>query len=226
MSNFTVERHNMVESQIRTCAVTNPRLLAALREVPREAFVPPSLRSLAYVDAPLQVEAARDGHAARYLLTPMVFAKLAQLAEIRPNDKLLDVGAATGYSSAVLAKLAASVVALECDAGLAAVAKDTLAAQHVDSVDSVDIVEGPLDGGAPDKGPFGVIFVNGRLAVRPDTLLAQLAPGGRLVAVMGGDAGAKARLFQKTDGCVREVAAFNAGCPLLPGFEARPAFVF
>ena len=115
------------------------------------------------------------------------------------------------------------MVALECDAGLAAVARDALAAQHVENV---GIVEGPLDGGAPDRGPFNVIFVNGRLAARPDALLAQLAPGGRLVAVMGADIGAKARLFQKIGGSIREVVAFSAGCPTLPGFEARPAFVF
>jgi protein-L-isoaspartate(D-aspartate) O-methyltransferase len=223
MNNFTVERHNMVESQIRTCGVTSPRLLAALREIPREAFAPPSQRSLAYMDGPLQVEPARAGHAARYLLAPMVFARLAQLAEITGGDKVLDVGAATGYSSAVLARLAASVVAVECDAGLAAVAKDTLASH---GVDNVEIMEGPLDGGAADKGPYDVIFVNGRLAVRPDTLLAQLAPGGRLVAVMGGETASKARLFQKTSGAVREVAAFDAGCPALPGFEASHAFAF
>jgi protein-L-isoaspartate(D-aspartate) O-methyltransferase len=223
MSNFAVERHNMVESQIRTCGVTNPRLLAALREVPREAFVPPSARSLAYMDGPLQVEAAREGHAARYLLAPMLFAKLVQLAEIKAEDKVLDVGAATGYSSAVLARIAASVVALECDAGLAAVAKDTLATQKVNNV---EIFVGALDGGAPDKGLYESIIVNGRLAAKPDTLLGQLKPGGRLVAVIGGEAGAKAHLFQKTGGAVREVIAFDAGCPTLPGFEARYAFAF
>jgi len=223
MSNFTVERQNMVESQIRTCAVTSPRLLKALHEVPREAFVPPSLRGLAYMDGPLQVEAARNGHAARYLLAPLVFAKLAQLAGIKPTDKVLDVGAATGYSPAVLARLAASVVALECDAGLAAVARDALAAQNVNNV---EIVVAGLDAGAPDGGPYDVIFVNGRLATAPDTLLSQLAPDGRLVAVMGTDVAAKARLFQKIGAAVREVTAFDAGSPLLPGFEAKHAFAF
>lgn len=223
MTDFTAERQNMVESQIRTCAVTNGSLLKALREVPREAFVPPSMRSLAYMDNPIQVEAARAGHAARYLLAPMVFAKLAQLADIRPGDKVLDVGAATGYSSAVLARLAAKVVALDCDAGLIAVARDALAALQTGNV---EFVSGALDAGALDKGPYDVIFVNGRVAVKPDTLISQLAPDGRLVAVMGGDVAAKARVFQKVGAVARETVAFDANSPLLPGFEAKPAFAF
>lgn len=213
----------MVESQIRTNAVTNTRLLKALREVPREVFVPPSMRSLAYMDAPLQVEAARDGYSARYLLPPMVLAKLAQLARIEPTAKVLDIGPGTGYSTMVLAQLAGRVVAVESDPGLVALAKDALTAQ---GVKNVEFREGALNEGAADAGPYQAIFVNGRVAVKPEKLLAQLSQGGRLVAVVGGDVGAKACLFQKIDGAVRETVEFDAAAPMLPGFEARPAFVF
>src|SRR5262245_32704330 len=134
MSDFKAERENMIESQVRPNAVTSTALLKAMLEVPRESFVPPSMRSLAYMDGALRVEAARDGRMARYLLAPMIFAKLVQLAAIKSTDRVLDLGAATGYSTAVLAKLAKEVVALECDAGLAAIAKDALASAAIGNV--------------------------------------------------------------------------------------------
>lgn len=223
MSNLAAERRNMVDTQIRPQAVTNPRLLKALYEIKREAFLPPSLRPLAYMEGALQVEAARTGHAARFLLAPMVFAKLAQLAEIRATDKVLDVGPATGYSTAVLSRLADSVVAVECDAGLAALARETLTEQ---SVGNAVVRVGPLQKGAPDDGPFQVILVNGRLHAKPDVLLAQLAPDGRLVAVIGGDTTAKAVFFKKTGTSVESVNAFDTACHPLPGFEAEHNFTF
>jgi protein-L-isoaspartate(D-aspartate) O-methyltransferase len=136
---------------------------------------------------------------------------------------VLDVGPATGYSTAVLARLAASVVAVECDAGLAALARETLADQ---AVSNVVIQVGPLEKGAPGDGPFQVILVNGRLARRPDALLSQLAPDGRLVAVIGGGIAAKAVFFRKTGAMVESVNAFDANCPSLPGFEAEDIFTF
>lgn len=223
MSNLAAERQNMVNSQIRTQAVTSPRLLKALREIEREAFVPPSLRPMAYMDGALQVEPARHGQAARFLLAPAVFAKLVQLAEIQPTDKVLDVGVATGYSTAVLARLAASVVAVECDAGLAALAREALADMKVSNA---KVRFGPLEAGAPAEGPYQVIFINGRVERQPEALLVQLAPGGRLVAVMGGAVAAKARIFKKVVSSAENVIAFDASAPLLPGFAEESAFTF
>lgn len=223
MSDFKLERINMVESQIRPNAVTNPDLLKALLETPRELFVPPFLRSLAYIDGVLRVENAREHRAARYLLSPMVFAKLAQLADIRPGDRILDVGGATGYSAAILAKLGASVVALENDAGLTAVAKEALAGA---GIKNVSFVMGPLEAGAPESAPFDVIFLNGRVGHLPEALLAQLAEGGRLVTIMGNDTAAKAKLVSKIDSRIQQRMAFDAGAPIMPGFEQKSAFIF
>lgn len=223
MNSFKAERDTMIESQVRPNAVTDTELLKAMAELPREAFVPPSLRSLAYMDGPLRVEAAREGAPPRYLLAPMVFAKLAQAARVRKTERVLDVGPATGYSTAILARLAQSVVALECDAGLAALAKDALAAQ---GIGNADLAIGPLNLGVPDRAPFDVIFMNGRLGCAPETLFGQLAPGGRLVAIVGSETASKARLFVNVDSSVQDTVAFDAGAPLLPGFESLRSFAF
>jgi protein-L-isoaspartate(D-aspartate) O-methyltransferase len=223
MSDFKLERMNMVESQIRPNAVTNPDLLKALLETPRELFVPPSLRTLAYMDGVLRVENAREHRPARYLLSPMIFAKLAQLVDIRAGDRILDIGGATGYSAAILARLGASVVALENDAGLTAVAKEALASA---GIKNVSFVMGPLEAGAPESAPYNVIFLNGRVGHLPDALLAQLAEGGRLVTIMGSDTASKAKLVSKIDSRIQQRMAFDADAPILPGFELKSAFIF
>ena len=223
MSNFKAERENMIESQIRPNAVTQGDLLKAMLGTPRELFVPPSQRSLAYMDGALRVEAARDGQPARYLLSPMVFAKLVQLAEVKATDKVLDVGAATGYSTAILARLAREVVALECDAGLAALAKDALSAQ---GIENARVIAGPLQEGLRAESPFDVIFLNGRLGCEPEALFSQLSAGGRLVAIMGEETVSKAQLFRNIDSKIQRVMAFDAAAPLLPGFEPRQLFAF
>lgn len=223
MSNFQAERENMIESQIRPNGVTNVALLRAMREMPREVFVPPSQRNLAYMDGALRVEAARDGRPARYLLPPMVFAKLAQLAAVKETDRVLDIGPATGYSTAILAKLAKEVIGVECDAGLAALAQDALSQE---GIENAKLITGPLEEGAPEEEPFDVIFVNGRLGCEPEKLLTQLTAGGRLVAIMGTETAPKGRLFTKIDSTIQDVMAFDAGAPLLPGFDPKPVFTF
>lgn len=223
MTDFKRERAIMVESQIRPNDVTNPELLRALATTPREVFVPPSMRSLAYMDGVLRIESAREDRPARYLMAPMTFAKLAQLAAIRKADRVLDIGGGTGYSAAILAQLAASVVCLENDAGLTAVAKDALAGL---GIRNVSFSMGSLEAGAPENAPFDVIFLNGCAAQLPDALLEQLAEGGRLAAIMGADQPAKAKLFTKIESRVHERTGFDAGAPLLPGFEARRVFAF
>jgi protein-L-isoaspartate(D-aspartate) O-methyltransferase len=153
----------------------------------------------------------------------MVFARLAQLAEIRPSHRILDIGGATGYSAAVLAKLGGSVVAVENDAGLTAVAKEAIAEL---GVGNVTFKMGPLEAGAPENAPYDVIFINGRIAQLPESLTAQLADGGRLVAVIGGDMAAKAKLVRRIGAHFDERSAFDAGAPLLPGFEPKKSFAF
>ena len=223
MSNFKAERENMIESQIRPNAVTQGELLKAMLKTPRELFVPPSQRSLAYMDGALRVEAARDGQPARYLLSPMVFAKLAQLAEIKPTDKVLDVGAATGYSTAILGRLAREVVALECDAGLAALAKDVLSAERIENA---RVVDGALQDGFKAESPFDVIFLNGRLGCEPEMLFPQLSEGGRLVAITGDETASKAQIYRKIDSKIQRVTAFDAAAAPLPGFERKQVFAF
>jgi len=216
MTDFSIARANMVECQVRPNGITDHRIIAAMAEIAREEFVPANLRDIAYVDDDLEIA---DG---RYLTEPMVFARLVQLAEIRPGDKILHVGAATGYGTAVLARLGSRVVGLESDGGLAGMARQNLAGAH-----GATLAEGPLAGGHKAEGPFDVIVIDGRVAEVPEALLAQLADGGRLVAVVGEGEPAKACIWT-VKGKARAVrAAFDAAIPGLPGFAGKqPAFVF
>jgi protein-L-isoaspartate(D-aspartate) O-methyltransferase len=204
----------MIDSQIRPNDVTDPRLLAAFEAVARENFVPRAARAIAYAEVPVEVAPGR------FLLEPRCFAKLLQLAKITADDRVLDVGCATGYSSAVLARLAGSVVALEQDADLLRIASDGLANT------GVTLVQGGLIEGAKMEGPFDVIVVEGAIEQTPETLLSQLNEGGRLVAVMQDGAQGRATLFVKEHGGIGHRAAFDASAPLLAGFKKAMGFVF
>jgi protein-L-isoaspartate(D-aspartate) O-methyltransferase len=208
-------RFNMVEAQIRSANVTDPHILAAMNAVAREKFIPSAARALAYADVPVAVAPGR------YLLDPRSFAKLAQLAQIGPTDRILDVGCGTGYSAAVLARLGAEVVALEQDADLVRVASELLA----NAVGKVEVVQGGLIEGVKGQGPFDVIFVNGAIEQAPETLLSQLAEGGRLVTVLK-DSQSRAWLFLKQNGQIGRRAAFDAEVPVLAGFKKAMGFVF
>ena len=208
-------RFNMVEAQIRSSNVTDPRILAAMNAVAREKFVPSAARALAYADVPVAVAQGR------YLLDPRSFAKLLQLAQIKPADRVLDVGCGTCYSAAVLARLAAEVIALEQDADLVRIASELLA----NVVGKVELVQGGLIEGVKDRAPFDVIFVNGAIEQAPETLLSQLAEGGRLVAVLK-DGQSRAWLFLKENGHVGKRPDFDAEVPLLAGFKKAMGFVF
>ena len=221
-ADFSELRVKMVDGQLRTTDVTNLRLLSAMLEAPREAFVPESRKALAYIDQNILIS-DQGAQTARYLMKPSPLGKLIQLAEVGPGDKVLDVGAGTGYSAAVLSRLARSVIALECDNSLADRAAATLAGLDYGNV---SVVRGPLQAGYKEGAPFDAILVGGSVDELPETLLEQLAEGGRLVVVEGrGNAGA-ARIYLKSNGIATGRRVFNAAVKPLPGFERAPAFEF
>lgn len=215
MSDTKSARFNMIEAQIRTNDVTDVRIHAALDAVARERFVPTAKRALAYADVPVEIAQGR------YLLDPRSFAKALQLASITATDKVLDVGCGTGYSSAVLGRLAKSVVALEQDADLVRAASGLL-----ETLPNVQITQGALIEGFKDGGPYDVIFVNGAIETQPDTLLSQLDEGGRLVAFLQSGAQGRATLYLKEHGRIGYRADFDANVPLLAGFKKNLGFVF
>ena len=219
-ADFTGLRVKMVDGQIRTTGVTDTSLLAAFLSVPREIFVDGSQRALAYIDEDIRL-AGHDG--ARFMMAPSPLAKLLQLAEIHAQDRVLDVGCATGYSSAILSKVAGTVTALESDPVLAEKARAAFAGL---GLENVSLVEGALEDGWKASAPYDVIILQGSIDGLPESLSDQLAEGGRLVAVEGrGNAGI-AKVFLKADGTVTGRRAFNAAIKPLPGFERRKDFAF
>jgi protein-L-isoaspartate(D-aspartate) O-methyltransferase len=220
MFDFAAARRMMVDCQVRTSDVTDQRIIAAMQDLPRERFVPERNASLAYLDLDVAVT---SGTPARRLLKPMVLAKLVHAAEIGPQDRVLDVACATGYSTALLARLARNVVALEEDVTLARHARENLAAV---GAGNAEVVSGPLPDGWQAGAPYDVIFVNGAAEVVPDRLLRQLAPGGRLVGVVGRPPASKAVLYLASGGQASALPIFDAAAPPLPGFAEPPAFVF
>jgi protein-L-isoaspartate(D-aspartate) O-methyltransferase len=220
MFDFAAARRMMVDCQVRTADVTDQRIIAAMLDLPRERFVPERHASLAYLDLDVAVT---SGTPARRLLKPMVLAKLIQAAEIGPQDRVLDVAGATGYSSALLAKLAGKVTALEEDATLARHPRENLAAI---GAANAEVVSGPLTGGWPAGAPYDVILVNGAAEVVPERLLRQLAEGGRLVGIVGRAPASKAVLYLCSSGQASALPIFDAAAPALPGFAEPPQFVF
>jgi protein-L-isoaspartate(D-aspartate) O-methyltransferase len=223
MIDFARLRRSMVDSQIRPNDVTDPRIIAAMLELPREHFVPPERANLAYLDDDLPVRNATHDRAARYLMEPMVLARLVQALNLVDEDRVLDVGSATGYSTALLAKLSSHVVSLEEDSELASSARRNLSDV---GVSNVEFVTGPLKAGAAEKGLYDAILLNGSVEVVPDELLAQLKEGGRLVAVVRGNPPGRAMLYVRAGGGTSGRPLFDAAVPPLPGFEVPRGFVF
>lgn len=227
MVDFQAARRAMVDGQVRTSDVTDPRLIAAMLDIPREAFVPPSLAALAYADRDLPLD--RDDEIvtarkpARLLARPMVLARLVQAADLEPQDRILVVGAGTGYAAAVVSRLAASVTALEEDPKLAARARAVLSEC---GIASVTVTEGPLAQGWPAAAPYDVILFDGGVEWIPEVFFGELASVGRLVAVVIAGMVGKGMVFRSERGQASGRAMFDAMAPMLPGFEKAPTFVF
>jgi protein-L-isoaspartate(D-aspartate) O-methyltransferase len=220
MVDFTQARRMMVDSQLRTFDVNDIPLLDAMDSIPRERFVLPGREELAYIDQDVPVSEGADR---RYMISPMIEARLIQALEIEAGDKVLDVACGRGYSSTVLSRLGAQVTALESDATLADAAKAALAAVKADNV---TVKVGPLEQGSAENGPYNAILVNGALEVRPDNLLRQLAEGGKLVCVQGRGRSARATLYVRSGETFGERALFDAAAPLLSAFQLKPSFTF
>ena len=216
MADFARSRQAMVDSQIRTVKVYDERLLAALRETPREAFAPDRLRPLAYVDEDLHI-----GHG-RYLTEPMVLARLLQAAEIGPTDAVLVVGCTTGYAVALVSRLAETVVGLEEEPDFVTHADCALSALEIDNG---VVVRGELNAGYPRQAPYDAIVIEGRCGEWPDRLTAQLAEGGRLTAVIDDRGVGKAVLMRRgAGGAVGRRTLFNANVPPLRSFVREAGF--
>lgn len=214
MTDFVALRRNMVDSQVAPNDVTDRRLLRAMAEVPREAFVAEAQKPVAYID-----EAIKLG-GGRVLLPPMITARMLQLARLEPTDLVLEIGCGTGYASAVMARLAGKVVALESDPALAARARAALAGTKV------KVVEGPLQHGHATEGPFDAIILSGSVPDAPERLAPQLTQSGRLVAIVGEAAPARITVFTRAGNGLSGLAYYDAAICPLPGFERTPAFVF
>ncbi len=217
MADFAAARQHMVDSQIRTNKVFGSVLVAALSETPREIFVPEPMRAVAYVDEDI------DCGNRRHLMEPMVFARLVEMLDVAPDDIVLDLGCGSGYSSAILARLASTVVAVEADAALAQAAQANLARL---GLDNAVVVEAPLDAGYPDQAPYNAILLGGAVPEIPLALTDQLADGGRLGAVVRSSGGVgRAVLATRIGEVVSRRAVFDANTPMLPGFEVAQGFV-
>lgn len=216
--NFTAARHNMIESQIRTNRVIDPAVVGALAEIPRESFVPKPMRGFAYVDEDLDIGGGR------VIIEPLALARLLEAAKIKPTDVVLNIGDAPGYSTAVLSKLAQTVVALECDAEWTAKATTSL---NDLGIDNAAFVHGPLDQGYPAQAPYDVILFSGAVSEVPASICRQLSEGGRLVAIVDNGRGVgRGTLIVRVGDTWGRRQLFDARIPLLPGFTAKAKFVF
>lgn len=221
MESFAVQRTRMVDSQLRTENVTDHRLLEVMGEIPREIFVPADQKALAYLDRDVPLKEAASGP--RALMEPAPLGRLIQALDVTETDKALVVGAGTGYSAAILSRLAASVVAVESDPSLVAQAGRCLKDL---GITNVTVIVGPLEAGDPAGAPFDVILFDGAVQVIPEAILSQLGEGGRLAAVVGYGRAASATLVTRGDGKLGNLPIFDADVPPLPGFRKPEVFVF
>jgi protein-L-isoaspartate(D-aspartate) O-methyltransferase len=221
MSGFSTARQKMVDGQVRTNDVTDRRILDTMLGLPREDFVPEDKRALAYLD--LDLDVAPAGSAKRFLVKPVLTAKMLQAAGVAAADNVLIVGCATGYAGAIAAKLAAKVTATESDPALVTKGNEILAQLGLSNV-TFKVAEAAA--GDPEGAPYDVIILNGATEVTPETLYGQLKVGGRLVGVFAMSRPARAMIVTHSHGDFGNRALFDAAAPVLPGLERRPAFIF
>ncbi|VAX04846.1 Protein-L-isoaspartate O-methyltransferase [hydrothermal vent metagenome] len=217
MSDMAHARQNMIDTQLRPNEVNDERIIEAITSVHREKFVPKILSGVAYHDDDIQVAPGRS------LMGPMVFARLIDAVDVKETDLVLDVGCATGYSSAVLGRLAEAVVALEEDDALAKTAIAILADQECDNV---AVVTGPLVDGLAAQGPYDLIFINGMIDDLPQQLVDQIAEGGRLICVLNDNGIGKATYVTNENGLLGKRILFDAYIPSFEAFNMKAKFIF
>ncbi len=205
----------MVDTQVRPSDVTKFPIIDAMLSVPREAFVPSNLREAAYIGENLDIG---DG---RVLLEPRTLAKMLDALDVQPDHVALDIGCGLGYSTAVLAHLCEFVVAIEDDEARAEEAQAQLSSQ---SIDNAAVMAGSLAEGSKKSGPYDIIMLQGAVQEVPDALIAQLREGGRIACVFAEGALGVVRIGRKLDGVMNWRFSFNAGAPVLPGFEKKTVF--
>lgn len=215
MTDFSARRVMMVDTQVRPSDVTKFPIIEAMLAIPREAYVPAAKREAAYMGENLAIGSGR------VMLEARTLAKMLDALDIQPTDVVLDLGSGLGYSTAVIARFADAVVAVEDTEAMAAAAQNVLAAQ---GVDNAAVIVGPLAAGAAKHGPYDVITVQGGVETVPEVLLAQLKDGGRIACVFMEGALGVVRIGFKSGGVVTWRFGFNAGAPVLPGFAAVRAF--
>lgn len=217
MTDYAAAREAMVDRQVRPSDVTRYPIIEAMLAVRREDFVPEALRPVAYLGEHVPLAPGR------VLLDPRVFAKLLDALNVGPRDLVLDLGCGLGYSTAVLARMAEAVVALEPDAAMAAEA-EALLGRH--AVDNAVVIAAPLAGGRAEHGPFDAMIFEGAIEVLPELLAGQLKPGGRVAAIVVEARRGQARLGIRAGNGITWRRIFDATAPVLPGFEETKAFEF
>lgn len=217
MADFAQRRRTMVDTQVRPSDVTSFTIIEAMLATPREAFVPDAARDLAYVGGPVPLPGGRQ------LMEPRTIAKMLEALDVTPSDLVLEIGPGMGYTTALLARMAEAVVAVEEDADLARDAEAALSAQEVDNA---AVLTGVLAQGSPRNGPYDAIVIFAGVQQIPDAIIDQLKEGGRIMALFMDGALGEVRRGVKIHGVVSWQMSFNATAPVLPGFERVPSFVF
>lgn len=217
MTDFAAARQAMVDCQVRPSDVTRYTIIEAMLWAPRERFVPKNRVETAYAGAEIPLAPGR------VLLEPRTFAKMLEAAAIGPRDLVLDLAPGTGYSTAVIARMAEAVVAIEPDPALAASAQETLSLLEVDNG---VLVEGDPAAGDPAHGPYDIIFINGAVETLPRALGDQLKEGGRLVALFRRGTVGQCQVLTRAAGGLSRLYAFDADAPVLDGFRATSEFAF
>ncbi|MFZ5609045.1 MAG: protein-L-isoaspartate O-methyltransferase family protein [Pseudomonadota bacterium] len=217
MADAACLRTTMISGQLLPNKVTDGRVIQALKAVPREHFVPKALRSLAYIDEDIEVAPGR------YLLEPMVFARLVEEAKIASGDLVLDLNCASGYSTAVLAQLAGTVLAVEPDEDLARLASENLLALEIGNA---AVVAGQPQEGYAKEAPYDVIMLNGAIDYLPPALVAQVKDGGRIAGVRMDKGVGRGFIATKVRGTLGVVDFMDANVPILAGFTQPKGFQF